>query len=195
MVATFATFCVLSPDAFLTVLTMKAILQNVTPLLILSLGVTVVLVMNDFDLSVGGQVTLLGTVAVLLLSTAHVGLNYWLAILLAILAGVGIGLFNGVMIAYAGAPSLHLHARDGHLLHGRPGADHPQQHDLRGHPVRLHEDRERRDGRVLQRRLRRARDPRPDGDLPQPDGDRPLHVRDRREPRGSPARGGPDFAG
>jgi ribose transport system permease protein len=105
MVATFATFCVLSPDAFLTVLTMKAILQNVTPLLILSLGVTVVLVMNDFDLSVGGQVTLLGTIAVLLLSTAHVGLNYWLAIVLAILAGVGIGLFNGVMIAYAGAPS------------------------------------------------------------------------------------------
>src|SRR5690242_18460488 len=99
MVGTFATFCFLSPHAFFTVLTMKAILQDVTPLLILSLGVTVVLVMNDFDLSVGGEVTILGTIVILLLSTVHVGLNYWFAILLAILAGVGIGLFNGVMIA------------------------------------------------------------------------------------------------
>src|SRR5690349_3645349 len=105
MAATFVTFCVLSPNAFFTTITMKAILENVTPLLILSLGVTVVLVMNDFDLSIGGQVSLLGTIAVLLLSTAHVGLPYQLAIFLTILAGIGLGLFNGLLIAYAGAPS------------------------------------------------------------------------------------------
>jgi ribose transport system permease protein len=105
MVATFGIFSVLSPDAFFTVVTMKAILRDVTPLLILSLGVTVVCVMADFDLSVGGLASLLGTVAVLLLSSAHVGLNYVLAMLLAILIGAAIGLFNGVMIAYAGAPS------------------------------------------------------------------------------------------
>jgi ribose transport system permease protein len=105
MVATFVTFSALSPDAFFTVVTMKAILRDVTPLLILSLGVTVVCVMSDFDLSIGGLTSLLGTIAVLLLSTAHVGLNYVVAIMLAVVIGAAIGLFNGVMIAYAGAPS------------------------------------------------------------------------------------------
>lgn len=105
MAATFAIFSILSPDAFFTVVTMKAILRDVTPLLILSLGVTVVCVMADFDLSVGGLSSLLGTIVVLLLSTAHVGLHYAIAIVLALVIGAAIGLFNGVMIAYAGAPS------------------------------------------------------------------------------------------
>ena len=105
MVATFATFCVLSPDAFSPSLTMKAILQNVTPLLILvprRHGRARHERLRPVDRR---EVTLLGTIAVLLLSTAHVGLPYRLAICSTIVAGVGIGLFNGVMIAYAGAPS------------------------------------------------------------------------------------------
>ena len=72
-VATFAAFSLLKPDAFFTGVTMKAILRDCVPLLILSLGITVVLVMNEFDLSAAGQVSLCATIVVVLLSTEFEG--------------------------------------------------------------------------------------------------------------------------
>jgi ribose transport system permease protein len=118
IVATFAVFCVLSPNAFFTTLTMKAILRDCVPLLVVALGITVVLVMNDYDLSVGGLVSLCATLAVVLLSTSYVGLNYLLAIALTLASGALLGLGNGILIAYVGMPSFILTIATGTILTG-----------------------------------------------------------------------------
>lgn len=108
IVATFAVFSLLRPDSFFTVLTMKGILRDCVPLLIVALGVTVVLVMNEYDLSVGGLISLCATVVIVLLSAEHVGLDWRLAIVLALLLGTALGAANGVLIAYLRLPSFIL---------------------------------------------------------------------------------------
>ena len=108
MVATFAAFSLLRPDAFFTTFMMKAILRDCAPLLIASLGITFVLVMNDYDLSIGGLTALLATSCVLLVSESHVGLPVPVAILATIALGAALALTNGVLIAYVGLPSFIL---------------------------------------------------------------------------------------
>jgi ribose transport system permease protein len=108
MVATFAAFSLLRPDAFFTTFMMKAILRDCAPLLIASLGITFVLVMNDYDLSIGGLTALLATTCVLLVSESYVGLPVPVAILATILLGGALALTNGILIAYVGLPSFIL---------------------------------------------------------------------------------------
>jgi ribose transport system permease protein len=104
-VATFATFSLLKPDSFFTVVTMKAILRDSIPLMIIALGVTVVLVMNEFDLSAAGLISLSATVVIVLISTEFEGINYVLAIVLTLLIGAGLGTFNGLLVSYVRLPS------------------------------------------------------------------------------------------
>lgn len=108
MVATFAAFSLLRPDAFFTTFMMKAILRDCAPLLIAALGITFVLVMNDYDLSIGGLTALLATTCVLLVSESHVGLPVAVAILATVALGGALALTNGVLIAYVGLPSFIL---------------------------------------------------------------------------------------
>lgn len=108
MALTFLGFSLLSPDAFLSLYTMKSILRDVVPLLVAALGITFILVMNDFDLSVGGLIALLATTSVLLVSGNHVGLPIAAGVLLTFLLGAFLGLANGVMVAYLRLPSFIL---------------------------------------------------------------------------------------
>lgn len=105
MIATFVAFSLAKPDSFFTMLTFKAILRDASPLLIIALGITVVLVVNEFDLSVGGLAGLVSTLAVVGVSGAHFGLPVPLALALAVLAGGVLGSLNGFLIAYLGASS------------------------------------------------------------------------------------------
>ncbi len=105
MVVTFAGFSLAKPDSFFTVLTLKAIPRDAAPLLVVALGATVVLVMNEFDLSIGGLLGFAGTFAVVCVSSAHLGLPVAVAVVLGILFGAALGLVNGMLIAYAGASS------------------------------------------------------------------------------------------
>jgi ribose transport system permease protein len=104
-VATFAAFSLLKPDAFFTVVTMKAILRDCVPLLIVSLGVTVVLVMNEFDLSAAGLISLSATLVIILMSSEFEGIDYILAIVLTLIAGAALGAGNGFLVAYIKLPS------------------------------------------------------------------------------------------
>jgi ribose transport system permease protein len=118
IVATFAIFSVLRPDSFFTELTIKGILRDCVPLMIVSLGITAVLAMNDYDLSVGGMISVCATAVVVLLSTAEVGLHYVVAILLTIGLGGLLGLTNGVLIAYVRLPSFILTIATGTVFAG-----------------------------------------------------------------------------
>lgn len=118
IVLTFAAFSLLRPDSFFTVVTMKGILRDCAPLLVVSLGVTVVLVMNEYDLSVGGLISLCATLVVVFLSTQYEGMNYVVAIVLTLLIGAGIGALNGVLVAYVRLPSFILTIAAGTVFTG-----------------------------------------------------------------------------
>jgi ribose transport system permease protein len=118
IVATFVVFSALSPDAFFTLLTMKSILRDCVPLLVVALGITFVLVMNDYDLSVGGLTSLCATIVIVFLSTDWIGMPYPLAILATLAIGTLLGLTNGVLIAYVGLPSFILTIATGTIFTG-----------------------------------------------------------------------------
>lgn len=108
MIATFVAFSVLRPDSFLSLYVIKSILRDCVPLLIVALGITFVLIMNDYDLSVGGLIALLATTAVLLVSDSYVGLGSWGGVTLTIVIGGALAFGSGALISYLGLPSFIL---------------------------------------------------------------------------------------
>jgi len=108
MVVTFAVFSLMKPDAFFTLFMMKSILRDSAPLMIAALGVTFVLVMNDYDISLGGLTALLATCAALFVSTDHANLGVVGAVIATILLGGALAFLSGLLISYAGLPSFIL---------------------------------------------------------------------------------------
>jgi ribose transport system permease protein len=94
---TFAAFALARQNTFLTGDNFKNILTNAAPQLIVALGLTIVLVMQDFDLSVGAMVGLADGAAIALQSFHHWGWGW--AVVIGIVLGVGAGLLNGFVIA------------------------------------------------------------------------------------------------
>src|SRR3569623_2378336 len=68
-------------------------------LLVVAAGMTVVMVMGDFDLSVGSMASLSGVVAAVLFT---LGGPIWAAILAALVVGLIGGLLNGAMVSLSG---------------------------------------------------------------------------------------------
>jgi ribose transport system permease protein len=75
------------------------ITEQVSMLTVVAAGMTIVMVMNDFDLSVGSMASLAGVVAAVLFTF---GVPLWPAVGLALLAGIAGGLVNGALVAFVG---------------------------------------------------------------------------------------------
>ncbi|MHB1393331.1 MAG: ABC transporter permease [Clostridia bacterium] len=88
---------VLSPDAFLSVNNFSNILRQVSVLGFASLGMTIVILTGNIDLSIIGNVSMTTVLTAVLLQK---GLDVWLVILIVLLAGASIGLINGVILSY-----------------------------------------------------------------------------------------------
>ena len=99
----FAFFAVARPDTFLTWDNARAILDDTSVLVVLAVGVTVVLVIGEFDLSVGFVVGLAAAAGVA--AMAFRGWPVWVAIAIALGAGGVAGLANGVAVASVRIPS------------------------------------------------------------------------------------------
>lgn len=102
-VATFVTFAVLRSDTFLTTENLRNVVTQSSALAVVAFGLTVVLAMRDFDLSVAAMASLGGNLAVYLMAVE--GIDWRLAILLALAAGAAGGAVNGWLVAYIGASS------------------------------------------------------------------------------------------
>lgn len=87
------------PDTFMTPRNWLNITQQLSMLMVVAAGMTVVMVMGDFDLSVGSMASLAGIVAAMLFAA---GYPIWAAIGIALLVGLLGGLFNGVMVSFIG---------------------------------------------------------------------------------------------
>ena len=96
-----AGFAFASPE-FLSPRNLSNIALQSAALIIVSLGMTLIILTEGIDLSVGAVLGLCGVVMSLLL-VLH-GLSLPLAIAAAVLVGVAAGMANGALVAYAGMP-------------------------------------------------------------------------------------------
>ena len=84
-------------------LTLKFLLQDIAPILLIALPMTLVIVTGEIDLSVA---SIMGLSSVLLGVLHQGGMSIPAAALLALLAGLVCGALNGFLVAYVGLPSL-----------------------------------------------------------------------------------------
>ena len=92
-------FAVKLPDTFLTFRNLLNISQQLSMLAVVAATMTIVMVMNDFDLSVGSMASLSGIVAALLFTS---GYPVWVGLVSALLVGILGGLFNGFLVSIIG---------------------------------------------------------------------------------------------
>lgn len=94
-----AVFWVNLPDTFMTAKNWLNITQQLSMLMVVAAGMTIVMVMGDFDLSVGSAASLAGIVAAMAFVA---GYPVWMAVGLALLVGLAGGAINGVLVAVIG---------------------------------------------------------------------------------------------
>lgn len=85
---------------------MQPLLSRLTsqmPALVAAIGVTLVIVTRQIDISVGAQFSMCAVVAGL---TAAAGMPLAVAVLAAVVTGVVMGAFNGILVAWLGLPSI-----------------------------------------------------------------------------------------
>jgi len=102
-VGAFLFFSVARPDSFLTWDNSRAILDESSVLCVLAAGVTVILVIGEFDLSVGFVAGLAGAAGVSVM--AFHGWGAGAAVAVALSAGAVAGLASGVAVAHVRIPS------------------------------------------------------------------------------------------
>ena len=89
---------------FFSVNNFNSIMTVNTPLIIAAIAQTIVLLAGGIDLSIGSSITLVNTIIIVLLNTYHWSLGA--AILAALAAGILIGIFNGIIVAFLRIPPL-----------------------------------------------------------------------------------------
>ncbi len=103
-------------EKFRTYDNLQTTLEGAAPLLMMALGLTVVLVMGDFDLSVSGMVAV--SSAVIVATVVRTDIPWGIAVILALLVALVVGAFNGWLVAYVGTPSFITTLASGVILAG-----------------------------------------------------------------------------
>ncbi len=111
-----AIFSALKPSVFPTAENAKNILEECAPSGIMAIGLTAVLVMNDFDLSFASMLGLGSGLVTILIVSHHV--SWVLAVIIALVVGVVFGCFNGFLIAVLGGSSFIITLAMGTVLTG-----------------------------------------------------------------------------
>ncbi|MCC0044895.1 MAG: ABC transporter permease [Brucellaceae bacterium] len=92
-------FTIQLPDTFLTARNLINVSQQISMLAVVAFAMTVVMVMGDFDLSVGSMASLAGIVAAVLFA---LGYPLWVGVGAALVVGMLGGLLNGFLVAAVG---------------------------------------------------------------------------------------------
>jgi ribose transport system permease protein len=115
-VLTILVFSLARPHTFPTWGNFKTVLAQAAPPMILAVGLTVVLAMQDFDLSFGSMIGLAGGAVTIFITHDH--WSWVLAIVVVLAFGVVAGIANGVMVAYFGGSSFIITLAMGTVLTG-----------------------------------------------------------------------------
>ena len=92
-------FAILLPQTFLTAQNLINISQQISMLAVVAFAMTIVMVMTDYDLSVGSMASLAGIVAAALFAA---GYSLPVGIAAALLTGIVGGMLNGVLVSVLG---------------------------------------------------------------------------------------------
>lgn len=103
MIAIFLVFT-LSTDTFCTAKNLMNIARQVSVLGIASVGMTMVILTGGIDLSTGSIITFVNIITAFFM--VNLGMNMWLAMLIALIVSTLIGLANGIVIANLKMPAL-----------------------------------------------------------------------------------------
>ena len=98
-------FNIIFTKNFLSVNTLFTIIKQSTPILFTTIGMTIVISAGGTDISAGSMMGFCGIICALSLSA---GMNFYLAVLLALVLCALIGIFNGLLIAKAGVQPIIL---------------------------------------------------------------------------------------
>jgi D-xylose transport system permease protein len=96
-------FTVLRPETFPTPLNITNLLVQAVPISLLAMGLVFVLLLGEIDLSAG--VVSGVCAAVMAVMMARSGIDWWWAVLAAVVVGTVIGLFTGVLVSVVRIPS------------------------------------------------------------------------------------------
>lgn len=101
-IVTCIAFSIWAPD-FATGATLLNIGRNAAPVVVVSVGMTFVIIAAEIDLSVASTISLAGLLGAQVLS--HQGVPWILGVAACLAVGAGIGALNGVLIGFLGVPS------------------------------------------------------------------------------------------
>ena len=90
-------------ETFLNAFNLVNLCLQIASLTIIALGVTLVLLLGEIDLSIGSVSGV--AAAIVAVTNATHGVNPWLSVLMAVLAGSVIGLVHGIVFTKIGVPS------------------------------------------------------------------------------------------
>jgi ribose transport system permease protein len=96
-------FVAIKPDVFLTSSAFTTILSSQAPLLIATLGLTITLIVKEFDLSIGANLVFVDVMVAALAVNHDVPLA--LAVVLAVAAGIVVGAINALLVVCIGIDS------------------------------------------------------------------------------------------
>ena len=101
-VLTCIAFSIWAPD-FATTSTLQNIGRNAAPVVVVSVGMTFVIIAAEIDLSVASTISLAGLLGAQVLSKQ--GVPWTLGLVTSLAVGGGVGALNGVLIGFLGVPS------------------------------------------------------------------------------------------
>jgi ribose transport system permease protein len=104
LVALVVLFSVLLPHSFLTVTNLREVLTEAAPLAVISIGLTIVAMVGEFDLSVGYNASYTCLLVAGLMSMQHFPALVAIAAVFAV--GAVIGIVNGVLVSRVGVNSV-----------------------------------------------------------------------------------------
>ena len=93
----------LMTPVFFTAINIKNVLRDASLVAIAGIGMVMIILLGEIDLSVGSTQAVAGVIAVAVLNQMD---SVWLALLAALLAGALVGLCNGLLVTKAGINSL-----------------------------------------------------------------------------------------
>ena len=103
LIVVWAIFAGISDGTFLSARNLSNLFRQVTFMAFLSIGMLNVIILGEIDLSVGSIAGLSGGLFAMM--TCWWGVPLWIGLIIALLIGFGLGVWNGVWIAYLGVPS------------------------------------------------------------------------------------------
>lgn len=103
LVVIMAFFTMMTKGAFIQARNISNLINQAGYVAVLAIGMTLILILKHIDLSVGFVAGFSGAVAAILLT--QLKLNVWLTILVVLLLGLAIGLYQGTLVTRVGVPA------------------------------------------------------------------------------------------